>query len=650
MCGISGFFNTKDAKFDWAGSLERMNTALHHRGPDQAGVWMDREAGMALAHRRLSILDLSQEGNQPMISSSGRYVIVFNGEIYNFPALRESLPSHRWRGHSDTEVILEAIEHWGVRPAVEKFIGMFAIAIWDKRDRQLHLVRDRLGIKPLYYGWQGDSFLFGSELKALKQHPDFNNRINRNALALFLRYYNIPAPHSIYEGIFKLPPGHLLTVDTQKPKAELDPVPYWSAKDVAERGVAEPFEGSDQEAIAHMDSLLRDAVKIRMISDVPLGAFLSGGIDSSIVVALMQAQSSIPVKTFSIGFWEENYNEARHAKDVAQHLGTDHTELYVTPEQAMAVIPRLPTLYDEPFSDSSQIPTYLVSELARQKVTVSLSGDGGDELFGGYGRYSFGNSIWNKIKILPPWSRTLIAGFLRSISPNNWNRISAPFRPLLPSNIKPGNLGQNIHSLSEFLEAGSQREIYRRLVSHWKEPASVVIDGYEPTTHHTNGSHSDKLPDYILEMMLMDTLTYLPDDILTKVDRASMGVSLEARVPLLDHRVVEAAWKMPMHMKVRNGESKWLLKQILYQYVPREYIDRPKMGFGVPIDSWLRGPLREWAEELLDEKRLLREGYLNPAPIREKWQEHLTGKKDFHFYLWDILMFQAWLEEQGASR
>ncbi len=650
MCGIAGFYNSKGQDLDWQGCLTRMKDILIHRGPDDSGIWMDRDAGIGLAHRRLSILDLSPEGHQPMFSTSGRFAIVFNGEIYNFQAIRNELPHTGWRGHSDTEVILEAIEHWGLKNAVEKFIGMFAFALWDSTERTLHLVRDRLGIKPVYYGWQGDSFLFASELKAFKEHPDFSNEIDRNALTLFLRHNYLPSPYSIYKGIAKLQPGHILTLKCSGGRSEPQTEAYWSARQAAEQGAANPFTGSDEEAVEHLDALLRDAVKLRMIADVPLGAFLSGGIDSSTVVALMQAQSNDPVKTFSIGFFEETHNEAKDAKKVAQHLGTDHTELYVTAEEARAVIPRLPELYDEPFSDASQIPTFLVSQLARQKVTVSLSGDGGDELFAGYGRYAVGHRVWENVRRFPAWSRNLLGHTLATVSPKGWNRLAAPFGSLLPAGLKLENLGHNVHTFSRFLKAGTPKEIYRMLMSHCNDPAALVLNSEEPATHHSNGWNSEFLPNFMERMMLLDSVTYLPDDILTKVDRASMGVSLEARVPLLDHRVVEAAWRMPLNMKVRNGQSKWLLRQVLYRYVPKQLIERPKKGFGVPVGAWLRGPLRAWAEDLIHADRLKREGYFNPAPIQKIWKEHLEHKGDWQYFLWDVLMFQAWFSEQRQPK
>jgi asparagine synthase (glutamine-hydrolysing) len=648
MCGLTGFINLKNDGSKCEDYLRQMNSALTHRGPDDEGYWMDSQLSLGLAHRRLSILDLSPQGHQPMVSASERYVIAYNGEVYNFAALRDQLSCSQWRGHSDTEVMLAAIEEWGVEKAVKSFIGMFAFALWDKKERLLHLGRDRLGIKPLYYGWQGNSFVFGSELKALQAHPEFKRVIDRNSLALLMRYNYIPAPYSIYEGIKKLLPGHIFTLSMNDPKNSSDPVSYWSAKEFVEKGIRDPFLGSEQEAMQQFETLLADAVKLRMISDVPLGAFLSGGVDSSTVVALMQAQSSQPVKTFSIGFVEDEYNEAQHAKLVANHLGTDHTELYVTPEEARAVIPRLSTLYDEPFADSSQIPTFLVSQLARKKVTVSLSGDGGDELLAGYHRYDRASFIWNKIKWCPYLLRKIISQALVAVPPQIWDGIFNRLRFMLPPKLRFKNTGHKLHILSTLLNPESGEALYTGLVSHWKNPSSLVLGSTEPPTPFTRKGDWNVLPDFTTRMMFLDLITYLPDDILTKVDRASMGVSLEARVPLLDHRVVEFAARIPMSMKVKNGESKWLLKQILYKHVPRNLIERPKMGFGVPLGTWLSGPLREWAEDLMDEKRLQREGYFNPEMIRLKWSEHLSGKRNWQYPLWDVLMFQAWLQENQS--
>lgn len=652
MCGIAGFLGISSGVgiHELQSIARRMADTLVHRGPDDSGIWVDGSAGIALGHRRLSILDLSPEGHQPMHSACGRYVIVFNGEIYNYLDIREEVEGQSqgiaptWRGHSDTEVILAAICQWGLEAALKRFVGMFAIALWDREERVLHLVRDRMGEKPLYYGWMNQSFLFGSELKALRTHPEFKAEINRDALALFLRHNYIPAPYSIYRDVFKLLPGTILSIRAVSQNTRPTPVAYWSIKECAEVGLRSPFEGSNDEAVACLENLIRDSVRQQMVADVPLGAFLSGGIDSSTVVALMQSQSTRPVKTFTIGFTEEGYNEAEDAKAVARHLGTEHTELYVTPKEAMDVIPRLPALYDEPFSDSSQIPTFLVSQLARKHVTVSLSGDGGDELFGGYNRYFWGRSIWKKTGWLPGPIKSAASLALTSLSPQDWDSLFDKGGFLLPDKIKQKTPGDKLHKLAEILAARSPEEIYTGLVSHWKNPAEVVMGAQEPPTALSDIRKWADLPDFTHRMMYLDMVTYLPDDILVKVDRASMGVSLESRVPFLDHRVVEFAWRIPLEMKIRNNRGKWVLRQVLYKHVPKELIERPKMGFGVPIDEWLRGPLREWAEALLDKKRLLREGFFNPQPIRHKWQEHLAGTRNWQYYLWDVLMFELWLE------
>ncbi len=647
MCGFSGFLRA-DIQNNAVELLRRMNDSIAHRGPNDSGIWQDNEAGIGLAHRRLSIVDLSPAGHQPMLSGSNRYVLAFNGEIYNHLTLRTELQSSGnapvWRGHSDTETLLAGFDAWGIEATVIKAIGMFAFAVWDKQTRQLTLGRDRLGEKPLYYGWQGQGqqavFLFGSELKALRAHPAFENRINRGALSLQLRHNYIPAPYSIYNGIAKLRQGCLLTVSLQQPVAK--EWAYWSALQVAEAGVAQPFSGTAEQAVDELETLLKSAVSQQMMADVPLGAFLSGGIDSSLVVALMQAQSSKPVKTFTIGFTEQGYNEAVYAKAVAQHLGTEHTELYVTPEQAMTVIPRLPILYDEPFSDSSQIPTFLVSQLAKQQVTVSLSGDAGDELFCGYNRYLMTGKLWHKIALLPMPLRRLLAKGMVSVSPARWDGLTH----LLPLEKSRHSVsGDRLHKVAGVLTSDSVDQLYEHFITHWADSAAVVVDGLSLPTL------VNELPaltglNAIERMMALDMMTYLPDDILTKVDRAAMAVSLETRVPFLDHRVVEFAWQLPQSMKLREGQSKWPLRQVLYRHVPKALIDRPKMGFGVPIDAWLRGPLRDWAEALLDESRLRNEGFFHPAPIRKKWQEHLTGQRNWHYHLWDVLMFQAWLEEQ----
>jgi asparagine synthase (glutamine-hydrolysing) len=644
MCGITGFWQkSRSFSNDRLGSIARaMSDALLHRGPDDGGVWVDEAAGIALGHRRLAIVDLSPEGHQPMVSAGDRYVMVFNGEIYNFLELQKELKSlgYRFRGHSDTEVMLASFCQWGVEGAVKRFNGMFAFALWDTQERVLHLGRDRLGEKPLYYGWVGQTLLFASELKALKSHPEFPAEINRDALTLLLRLRYIPAPHSIYRGIYKLPPGTLLSWNG----TDVRQIPYWSAKEAAESGTAQPFAGSEAEAVAEMEALLKDAVGMRMMADVPLGAFLSGGIDSSTVVALMQSQSRQPVKTFTIGFHEQAYNEAKYAQAVAQHLGTDHTELYVTADQAMGVIPQLPVLYDEPFADPSAIPTFLVSQLARNRVTVSLSGDGGDELFAGYERYFDGRSVWEKMNWMPPHLRQVASRALYAIAPQNENGGSTKLGDLLPTKFRYSRAAEQLCKLAEVLAISEPEAICHRFVSHWKKPEAIVIGSCEPPIAFSDRQHWASLPEFTQRMMYLDLITYLPDNVMVKVDRASMGVSLESRAPLLDHRLVEFAWQMPMSMKMDRVQGKRLLRQVLYKYVPPHLVERPKVGFGVPIDSWLRGPLKDWAAALLDPTRLQQEGFFHPEPIQQKWQEHLAGDRQWHHYLWAVLMFQAWLE------
>ncbi len=642
MCGITGYWNKAGVN---EAVVAHMAAQIQSRGPDDAGIWLNGDHSLALAHRRLSIVDLSAAGHQPMVSVSGRYVIVFNGEIYNYLELRKSLDtlsekSISWCGHSDTETLLAGFDAWGIKGAVVRSTGMFAFAVWDKQDKALVLGRDRLGEKPLYYGWQGNSFLFGSELKALKKHPDFQGRIDRGAISLLVRHSYIPAPHSIYQGIHKLLPGCLLTItkNNREPKIES----YWSVTDAVKSGMEDQFSGSPEEAVDELERLAKNAVSQQMMSDVPLGAFLSGGVDSSTVVALMQAQSSRPVKTFSIGFHEENYNEAVHAKAVAKYLGTEHTELYVNSEQAMAVVPKLPDLYCEPFSDPSQIPTFIVSQLAKQHVTVSLSGDGGDELFCGYNRYQMTANLWKKISRIPISLRKVAAKGMTCISPHSWDYVSS----LIPGRARVVNFGDKLHKGASVLASDSVPELYLGLVSHHKNPGSLVINGREPPTFLTGNKPDFSGLDDVQCMMALDMMTYLPDDILVKVDRASMGVSLESRVPFLDHQLVEFAWRLPLSIKLRDGQSKWPLRQVLYRHVLRELIERPKMGFAIPLGDWLRGPLREWSEALLEQSRLQQEGFFDAAQVRNLWLEHLSKKRNWAYLLWNILMFQAWFETQ----
>jgi asparagine synthase (glutamine-hydrolysing) len=649
MCGITGYWDPSSIKLlerDYS-TLERMSCVLVHRGPDDCGTWLDLDLGVALAHRRLSIIDLSPLGHQPMVSSDERYVLVFNGEIYNFPNLRSELQAlgHKFKGDSDTEVMLASFVEWGVGVAVQRLRGMFAFALWDRYQHILTLGRDRVGEKPLYYGRIGETFVFSSELKSFRQHPRWQQKISRSSISLLMRHNCIPAPYTIYEDIYKLLPGTTLTLHS--PAMDVLPVPYWSARTVVEEGLSNPFTASDDEAIDELNTLLSKTISEQMLADVPLGAFLSGGIDSSLIVALMQAQSSLPIKTFSIGFEQLEYDESVHARAVAAHLKTQHTELYIDSQTAIDVIKRLPHLYDEPFSDSSQIPTFLVSQLAKQHVAVSLSGDAGDELFGGYNSYLLADGFWKKVGWVPIPLRRAAAIPLTKISPQQWNACFEIFKDILPQNFRVRLPGEKIHKLANILGCSGLEDLYITLASHWTNTSHLVIDGIEPVTCITNKSLLPKTDNFVQKMMYLDLMTYLPDDILVKVDRASMGVSLESRIPFLNHEIVEFAWRLPMHMKIRNGKSKWILRQLLYKYVPPQLVERPKMGFGVPIDTWLRTTLRDWAEDLIEESRLSQEGYFNPQPIREKWQQHLSGAHNWQHHLWNVLMFQQWMRSQS---
>ncbi len=645
MCGIAGFVSAGPLPPTAPSILHAMTDAIAHRGPDDEGAWFDELAGVALGHRRLSIIDLSSAGHQPMASASGRYITVYNGEIYNFRDLRAELETigaaPSWRGHSDTEVMLAGIDHWGITGTLKRLNGMFAFAVWDRKTRTLTLARDRLGEKPLYYGKMGKVLLFGSELMALTVHPDFRREVDRDALTLYLRHNYIPAPHSIWRGIQKLPAAHYVEVRDGGTQVG-EPQPYWDFPAIAEAGAAQPL-ADGPELVDRLEVLLKDAVLRRMEADVPLGAFLSGGIDSSTVVALMQAQSSRPVRTFTIGFHEKGYDEATHAKAVSEHLGTDHTELYVTPADAIELIPRLPSIWDEPFSDSSQLPTYLISELTRRHVKVSLSGDAGDELFGGYNRYFMATRIWGLMSNVPYPVRRMLGGLLRA--PVTGRAAAALVSPF--GRYRTLNLPDRLPKVAGVVTERSREDMYRRLISHFTDPAALVIGGQEPDTALT--AAMPRFDDFRQTMMYLDTLTYLPDDILAKVDRASMAVSLEGRIPFLDHRVVEFAWQLPVSAKIRKGRGKQILREVLYRHVPKGLVERPKMGFGVPIDEWLTGPLREWAEGLLDPRRMRDEGFLDPEPIQRLWHDHLAGRGRGHFHLWDILMFQAWLQENSGA-
>ena len=650
MCGLSGYYSRQTYPLSIA---ERMGAALEHRGPDDSGLWQDKNHGLVLIHRRLSILDLSTAGHQPMHSPNGRYVVVFNGEIYNHLALRQQIPATHWQGNSDTETLLACIEHWGITVTLQHMIGMFAIVLWDKAQQQLTLARDRMGEKPLYYGWQGQSFLFGSELKSFRPHPDFQGDIDRDSLTLLLRHNYIPSPYSIYRGIRKLTPGCYFTLNLASPINTgyyPNPTSYWSLRETVTHAKQNPFTDTDQQAINSLEKTLSTAIQRQQIADVPLGAFLSGGIDPSIIVALMQANSDRPVNTFTIGFNNHQYNEAQYARAIANHLGTRHTEFYVDAREALDVIPELSNLYDEPFADASQIPTYLVARLAKQQVTVALSGDAGDELFAGYNRYVWTQRIWNKISWIPASLRKTLAQLITLLPPHQWDRLNQLNNQLRPRRPHITQLGDKLHKLAVRMGSRHIHELYYQLVSEWMQPDQVVLNSHEPTSLLTTPEQWPALEDHREQMMYLDSMTYLPGDILTKVDRAAMGVSLETRVPFLDHSVIEFAWRLPMHMKIRDGQSKWLIRQLLYRHVPQTLIERPKMGFGVPIDSWLRSSLRDWAEDLLDESHLRQDGYFNPIPIRQKWQEHLSGQRNWQYHLWPVLIFNQWLHHSCNKR
>jgi asparagine synthase (glutamine-hydrolysing) len=645
MCGLAGMI-------DWRAQTSAdvlratgvaMNDILSHRGPDSGDVWTEPESGAVFAHRRLAIIDLSPGGSQPMISADGRYVIMFNGEIYNYRDIGRELQAagRTLRSESDTEVLLEACATWGIVGACERTIGMFAFSLWDRHTRTLSLARDRLGIKPLYYAATRERILFGSQLKAFRAAPDWSPNVDRDSVVGYLRLGYINQPRTIYREAAKLPPGHVLTVRAgEEPTLAC----FWDVGAIARAGLAASVTPMDEEeAVGRLDALLRDAVRLRMIADVPLGAFLSGGVDSSTVVALMQAQKTGGVKTFSIGFRESGYDEAPYAARVAAHLGTEHTELYVEPDHALQTIPRIPDWFDEPFADSSQIPTFLVSEMTRRHVTVALSGDGGDELFAGYDRYFWAERLTLILHAMPAPLRQASRAALRALSPGSWNRllgiVPAAWRPALP--------GDRLHKLATVFDHVEPDAIYLRLMSHWERPQDIACGGSEPHGPLCDRTIARDFPELLPRMQFRDLMTYLPDDILTKLDRATMAVGLEGRVPLLDHRVVAFACTLPTSLKLRHGQGKWLLRRVLGRYVPAPLTDRPKMGFGVPIGAWLRGPLRDWAESLLAPSRIAAEGLLQAEPIRQAWREHLAGTRNWEYPLWTVLMLQAWRERWG---
>jgi len=632
MCGICGIFQINGApKFPLGATAEKMAERIIHRGPDAGETWVDDDAGIALGHRRLSIIDLSAAGAQPFHSADGRWVLSYNGELYNTQSLKTALEKTgvRFKGHSDTEVLAESIAVWGIEKALDLTEGMFAFAIWDRKERKLTLVRDRLGIKPLYWGKIGNRILFGSELRCFQAVPDFEPEIDVAATAAFFRFNCIPAPLSIFKGVEKLLPGQSVSIDRQ---GRIERNTYWNLREIARDGLSRNSSISDESAIQELEILMRGSIRRHMISDVPLGAFLSGGIDSSLVAALMQAESPRQIKSFSIGFNEPNYNEADYAKEVAHHLNTDHTELYFNASQALEIVPSIAQVYDEPFADSSQLPTYILSKLTREHVTVALSGDGGDELFAGYNRYLWNQTIQNWNARLPRCVRTGIARGMTALSPSTLDGLAALSPRRLPQ------FGDKLHKLAAILPLEGD-EIYRALVSHWQ---GLVLGDEKHEGVFWDQNLSNDFPDSVSRMQFLDSVTYLPDDILTKVDRASMAVSLEVRVPILDHKIVEYAWRMPNRMKLRGSTGKWILREILYKHVPKQLINRPKMGFGVPIGEWMKGPIRDWAEDLISEQKLNTHGLLNGGAIRQKWDEHLGGRRNWQYHLWDVLMFQSW--------
>ena len=646
MCGFAGFVDARGIDTTQAHHIgETMANAIIHRGPDDSGIWFNCENGVVLAHRRLSVQDLSPHGHQPMVSASERFVLVFNGEVYNHLELRKKLEedgrSPTWRGHSDTETILALIEAYGLPNTLSQIEGMFAFALWDKCENAVFLARDRIGEKPLYYGKQGNLMFFSSELKSIRKHPEFIPRIKLKSLYLYLQNNYVPSPHSIYEDIYKLEPGHYLKLASGE-----EPIAYWSLSSIV-FNKSEVSIKSDEEYLEQLETELKRSVLQQMQADVPLGAFLSGGVDSSLIVSLMQEQTSKTIKSFSIGFDDVEFDEAPFAKAVANHIGTEHCEFYVTSKQARDVVPKLPNLYDEPFADSSQIPTFLVSEIARQHVTVSLSGDAGDEIFGGYNRYNWGVNIWSKLSCSPASFRKFAKQAIQGISTESWNFAFSPMRKILPTKYRFQNFGDKIHKIAGLLTVVSEEDLYINLTNNWKEPNTLLRTPFEGYQNQSQFLGCVSALSFAERMMAHDTVSYLPDDILVKVDRASMGVSLETRAPFLDHRVVETAWQMPIDMKIRNGIGKYCLRELLYKRVPPALIERPKMGFGVPLNHWLRGPLKEWGENLIDKNRLEESGFFNYEEIHLKWNEHLSGKRNWQHQLWGVLMFEAWRDEVG---
>ena len=652
MCGFAGFITRSTLKRECLESrVEAMNKAIAARGPDDACVWVDPDAGIALGHRRLSIIDLSPMGRQPMVSRSGRYIIAFNGEIYNYQDLARVLEKkgYSWRGHSDTEVLLAAFEFWGVKQTLEQCNGMFALALWDQKKRTIFLARDRMGQKPLYYGFNNGILFFGSQIKAFHANPEFKPEIDQAVIPLFLKYSYIPTPYSIYKNIKKLSAAHFLEI-SRSDMAGLclkEEIPYWNLAQVAEDGINNPMTGSEAQMMDSLEKILQESVSRRMLSDVPLGAFLSGGIDSSLIVALMQKNNRIPVKTFSIGFNEKGYDEAEQAKRVAHHLGTDHTELYATPKEAMDLIPDLPDLFDEPFADSSQIPVSLISLLTKKYVTVALSGDGGDELFAGYNRHFWGRSVWEMIERYPMFMKKGARYLMKALSPEQWEQLFDSSSRVVPEKFRQSNPGAKIAKLSGLITAQTREEFYTLLTAWWPDPGAVLLNTNQGPQLGARSKDLPNISDFTQLMQYWDMQTYLCDDIMTKVDRASMGASLEARSPFLDHEVVAFSWKIPIKYKISKTQGKLILKNCLYRFLPPSIVDQPKKGFQIPLDQWLRGPLRQWAEEMLNPLRLKNQGFFNVKEVRALWDLHLSGKQNYQYQIWNILMFQAWVGAYG---
>ena len=652
MCGFSGFFLKNGIEnSNPSDILLKMNAEIEHRGPNDSGIWYDRKSLVGLSHRRLSIQDLSKRGHQPMTSNSGRYVIAYNGEIYNHKSLRKKIENCtidkiKWHGTSDTETLLACIESFGVKRALKEVSGMFAFALWDCKYKSLVLARDRFGEKPLYYGLQNGALLFGSDLKSMKQHPKFQGEINRGAIALLMRYGYIPCPSSIYTNIYKLPPGSYITF--QSPESLANIVYYWKLSNNVNDNIIGEHPLSYKDSVQKLNALIGDSVEMQMASDVPVGSLLSGGIDSTLITALAQSRSIGQIKTFTIGFDENLYNEARHAKEVAKYLDTNHTELYVTPKDAIDVIQKIPDIYTEPFADPSQIPTFLVSEMVKKHVTVSLSGDAGDEIFAGYNRYVMTDQYWKKISNMPHSLKQFISRNIENIPPDRLNKFLLHMQKMLPTKYQQVNIGEKLHKASIALRSKTPDELYCAMISRWQNPEDLVINVSRDQTLVKHPIHFND-DDIVHKMMEIDTVTYLPDDILCKVDRSSMFVGLEARSPFLDHKIVEFAWSLPLEYKIKNGMGKAILRDVLYKHVPKELVNRPKMGFGVPISSWLRGPLKEWANDLLSEDLLRSEGFFYAELVRKKWHEHQLGTHNWQYQLWTILMFQLWLKNEKKS-